>query len=363
MTSQTMLKLLRKAHKWIGLAVLALLLLQAATGLTMVYRWDVARLLDPQGMTSLDRTEHASLDRIAATIGKAFPGLEPSRMRFPDRPGATYFVYLQRSDGETVYASIDAGSASILRSGGLTAFPTEAAFELHHELMAGATGRAIVGSIGVLLFTLLVIGFVLWLPRGGGLRSALSMQLRGSPQRATLDLHRVPGAIAAIPMLMVAATGAFIALQPLLAAPPTAVGGAAPGRARLDSGSLESAVAMARHVYPHNSVREVRFPADGMLWVLFRAPDISARAVHIVRVDPRALQVVEIRAAEKHTALATYLLSFHTGEKFGAAGRATALLSGLMLLSMPVTGALVWLQRRRARMHARRRPQPAVRST
>jgi uncharacterized iron-regulated membrane protein len=357
-----MLKSLRKIHKWLGLAMLALLLLQAATGLMMVYRWDLARLLDPQGMTSMDRTASASLDRIAAAVSTAFPGLEPTRMMFPDRPGATYFVHLRHSDGETSYASVDAGSASILRSGGVSAFPTEAAFELHHELMTGRAGRAIVGVIGVLLFTLLAIGFVLWMPRGGGLRRALSMQLRGSPQRATLDLHRVPGAIVSIPMLLIAATGAFIALQPLLAMPTTAAGKAASGLARLDAGSLENAVAKARNVYPHSTVREVRWPADGTLWVLFRAPEISKRAVHVVRVDPRVAKIIEVRAAEQSTGVATYLLPFHTGEKFGAVGRATTLFSGLMLFAMPLTGALIWLQRRRARMHARRRPHAVERS-
>lgn len=357
-----MLKFLRKLHKWIGLAVLALVLLQAATGMMIAYRWDLARLLDPQGMTSRGIAGLASLDRIAIAVSKTFPNLEPRRMMFPDRADATYFVHLQRSDGAMSYASIDAGSASILRSGGVAAFPTEAAFELHHAMMLGNSGRAIVGLDGLLLFVLLAIGVVLWLPRGGGVRSALRMQLRSSPQRAMLDLHRVPGAIACIPMLMMAMTGTFIALQPLLGARPAA-GAVAPARADSDSGSLERAVALARTVYPENSVREVRWPGDGMLLVLFRAPAVSARAVHIVRVDPAAAKVVEIRAAEQYTVLTTRLLPFHTGEQFGAVGRAVTFLAGFMLLSMPVTGALVWLQRRRARMRARRRPALEERST
>lgn len=355
-----MLKFLRKLHKWIGLAVLALVLLQAATGMMIAYRWDLARLLDPKGMTSRGIAGLASLDRVATAVSKTFPNLEPRRMMFPDRADATYFVHLQRSDGAMSYASIDAGSASILRSGGVAAFPTEAAFELHHAMMLGNSGRAIVGLDGLLLFVLLAIGVVLWLPRGGGVRYALRMQLRSSPQRAMLDLHRVPGAIVCIPMLMMAMTGAFIALQPLLGAR-AAAGAVAPARA--DSGSLERAVALARTVYPENSVREVRWPGDGMLLVLFRAPAVSARAVHIVRVDPAAAKVVEIRAAEQYTVLTTWLLPFHTGEQFGAVGRAVTFLAGFMLLSMPVTGALVWLQRRRARMQARRRPVLGERST
>jgi uncharacterized iron-regulated membrane protein len=349
-----MRKLAYKLHKWIGLTLLALVFVQAMTGIIIAYRWDLARMIDPQGMTSHGYASPATLDGIVAAARGAIEQAEPVRMMFPDRARATYFVHLKRPDGGMFYASIDAGSASVLRAGGLSAFPTELAFEIHHALMAGTAGSVIVGLDGALLCVLLAAGLVLWLPRNGGLGRALRIQLRSSPQRAALDLHRVPGAIALIPMLSIVAAGTFIALQPVLATRAPATEKQTAMTAAAQTWSLEQSVEQARKIYPQNFLREVRWPGDGTVWVLFRAPEVSARAVHIVVVEPSAGRVAEVRPAATHAGPTTYVLPFHTGEEFGAVGRLVTMIVGVVLLSMSVTGLVIWVQRRGARQKMRR---------
>src|SRR5262245_7239001 len=147
-------------HLWIGLALGIYLIVLSVSGSLSVLRPDVHRWFVPRTV-AVEGTRLTG-DALQEAVRRTYPSYEVSNVFERRRPDAPVMVTLQH-DGETVERLFDPYAARDL---GLTYPPITEAIEwvvdLHDNLLAGTTGRAVNG-IGALLFLSLVsTGAILW---------------------------------------------------------------------------------------------------------------------------------------------------------------------------------------------------------
>ncbi len=332
-------------HRWLGLVILLPLLLQTLTGLMLVYKWPLARLLDASGMQRATQHVDSTPGRIVELATGLWSESKIRRLYFPDSAKGTFFLLLQQGDGERYYASMDPGDGRVLREGNIWQFPVEAALQLHFQPLPGWKGNTLVLLTGAGLLALMAAGTVAWWPRKGRWRQSLG--IRGGLRRRLMirQLHRTLGILMLPVFAVIAVTGSLMALE--IALQNTGPGTAGTQRVPepVSGADLDRTIALAQSVVSGARLRDISFP-DGNTKVQFHAPEINQRAVHSVLVGGHPLQVLKYSPAQENTAWWVTLLPIHSGDILSPWGNWIVLGAGFCLLVIGSLGAWLWLPER-----------------
>lgn len=350
---------LRTLHRWIGLSLACLWLVQAGTGVLMVYHWELddALLAAPRQPVSFP------------AIGQRMAALTTERPRskvlslYPTGGGPDRFdIFVLDADGHGDVVRVDgAGHDVITRPSNYDyghAGLINAAVILHQSFFAGHLGRRLLGVSGIFLLGSLAVGIYLaWPPRG---RWRAVLLPRGAPSGVAwwYAWHRAVGAWLAIPALVFLTAGVLLAFDDPLkefldAAParPALVANPAAGTPIGPAAAI--ATALAR--FPGSTFSGMSMPSAEDPWYRVRVKQPGERrrvfgttAVSVAAAGGAVLSVEDARAASWRRAFLDVAYPLHTGEYIGWPGRLVALGSGLLLLASMTLGTLLWWWRRRA---------------
>jgi uncharacterized iron-regulated membrane protein len=352
-----MKRTLRRLHRYLGLTMLALWLVQAGTGVLMTFHWEIgdARVAGREAPTGWPALEQR-MDRLAAE----HPGSEV-RSVYPTAGSPNRFDF---------FVDDASGATDVIRTNGagevLASWPSgrdyarapwiETAVTLHQSLFAGHTGRLLLGASGLVLLSNLLVGLRLAWPAPGEWRRALRPPTRGTATARLYGWHRAVGLWLALPALMVVSAGILLAFDDaveelLSAAPPEPSFAVRAGPAPLGPAR---AVALALGRFPGATFSGLTMPSATQPWyrVRVRQPGELRRVygTTTVYVDPAdgAIDVVnDARAAPWRRRFLDACYPVHTGEAAGAAGRAAVLATALGVITSIVLGGCLWVRRRR----------------
>lgn len=339
------------AHRWLSLGAALFWLLQALTGILIVFHWEIgdAALGDIHRKTDLAAIERR-LDAIAPADGAKTVTTIWTTAGLPDR----YTVYFDEAGG-------DGGKVRIAGDGTVIDVPKPDETTLidflvgfHHDLL-GAWGSWIVSISGLLLCSNLVLGLIAAWPRRGTWRAALVPARRGPAAARLYSWHRAVGLWAVVPALVIAATGTMLKFEDGVG---TALGAESVAMAaNPQTGApvgFAAAAGAALGAIPGSSLTQVAWPEDGDATYRIRllAPGEIRRAYggSIVLVDANdgaVRGVFPIAEAEPARAFMSALFPIHTGEAGGLVGRLLSVAIGLWLVTMIVAGTLLWFKRRK----------------
>ncbi|WP_242127800.1 PepSY-associated TM helix domain-containing protein [Sphingobium sp. Sx8-8] len=342
-----------RIHKYIGLTMAALLLVQALTGILLLYRGPVARTIDPAGMVSHASGPVVSAGTVVTEAEKALPGFAVARLFAPDVEGATYMAEMSDAQGAIRYASIDPAGGKLLRAGSVWAFPVEAALQIHYRLMAGKAGMAVVLLNALGLFAMAVTGLVFWWPRRGPVAKHLAIRWSVAFRLVLRQLHRTVGVVASLLLAFLAVTGMLLIVPELLDGD-----GPAPRHRAVNAAMIDQGLALAQSTFPDSRLRDFRL-TDERLTVNFHAPERNALAVHRVVVTIAAPHIVSATPAEQNRALWMTVLPLHAGNSLGPVGPMLWMVAALALLALSISGPLMWWQARALRRRVPIRKLPA----
>ena len=342
-----------RIHKYVGLTMAALLLVQALTGMLLLYRGPVARLIDSAGMASHGNGPVITAGTAVVEAEKALPGFAVARLFAPDVEGATYVAEMNNAHGAVRYASVDPAGGKVLRAGSIWAFPVEAALQIHYRLMAGKAGMAIVLLNALGLFAMAVTGLIFWWPRRGPIAKHLSIRWSVAFRLVLRQLHRTVGVVMSLVLGFLAVTGLLLVVPDMLDA-----GAPAQRHPAVSAATLDQGLALAQSAFPESALRDVRL-TDERLIVNFHAPERNARAVHRAVVTITAPHIVSATRAEQNGALWITVLPLHAGNSLGAIGPMLWMAAALALLALSISGPVMWWQARALRRRATFRKLPA----
>jgi uncharacterized iron-regulated membrane protein len=349
-------KPLLRAHRWVSLAFLAFWLVQAVTGMLLVFHWE----MDDATVSGARRpVDLAAIERRAAQLAPAGSGVAVSSIwstaGAPDR----FDVSLEgEAPGLSRSVRID-GQGNVLRSrsdderignGGI--FTTLVL--IHQKLLLGDTGSWIVGLSGMLLLSNILLGLTLAWPRRGMWKQSLSPVARGGAAARRYGRHRAIGLWAAIPAALLVSCGIMLVFEGgvsrlLRATPVEAPEIAGPTRI-----GLAQAAATALGRYPGSTLSGVAsFPDEESAVYRIRVlqPGELRRAfgttnIFVSAVDGRIVAEFDALTASPARRFVDSLFALHTGEAGGMLGRLAVLAIGAWLLTMITLGAALWLARR-----------------
>jgi uncharacterized iron-regulated membrane protein len=225
------MNVLRIIHRWVGLVLALIVAAVAVSGGLLLLRGpyeramypSLARPLASSGDAASAAEALASREREAAVVASIEERFRHDggvrTIKFPQEGTSAFHVYL---DDESE-AFIDPTRGDLIARwtwrDSLPAF----LFELHAHLLAENAGKTVNGIGALFMLFLTLTGIILWWPR----KSSAFRLRRSLPRNASsgelLRSHAASGALAAIPVIVFAATGAAIVFYTPVAAALSAV--------------------------------------------------------------------------------------------------------------------------------------------
>jgi uncharacterized iron-regulated membrane protein len=292
------------------------------------------------------------LDAMVKQIALTYPDAQVRRVRFPAAPGEPFVVQVE-TDGKQERLVCDASTGRIL--GTLNAGFTDWMVDLHRNLLAGKTGRKIVGGFGIVLFALAATGMLLWLMGARKWRAWVSVRPQGSSRRFHFELHRVTGLWSYGLLTVIAFTGIGLsypdtfrdALQQMTGGPAAkkAPRVAESGRGTLQT--LDQYVGAGKGAMPDAVPTELRLPETKTAAVdlRFRRPgDLSLSGNHVY-LEPSSGEVLATsREADLPLGARIFaaLSPIHYGEFGGLPIKVIWCFLGMVPSVLFVTGLLTW---------------------
>ncbi|HVZ07617.1 PepSY-associated TM helix domain-containing protein [Rhodopila sp.] len=355
-----MLRLLRRLHRWFGLAIALPVAVQGLTGALLA--------LQPAlpGAGGSDAPPQPASRIVAAAITMAGADARVIRFAAIEGPGEPVTVQLLHQDGSPEIIRLDPVTLEPVAEGWLDRmWPTLRS--LHVAFLAQPYGgRSIGGWFGIGLVALLITGVPIWWPRGGGWKTALTVDTRLRGYRFQRSLHGAVGAWSVVVLFVVAATGVVLAFPATSRGLMGLQGGGPPRQppvrwAQLDPAppDIDKLLAAAVQAVPGARVGQVMLGGRGQPVRIFLAHAGTDGAVGRValQLDPttlRALSIQDPRAAAPADQAYRWMHDLHEGAGLGPVWRLLVGLSGAALVLFAVTGPLMWWMARRRRARVRR---------
>jgi uncharacterized iron-regulated membrane protein len=355
---------LLKVHRWLGLGLALLLLIQGATGVAMVFRDEIEPIVHPELSVS-PSSSRVSMQRLFDTVQAAHPDAAIARAEIPASPDQAILFKLKHNDDQRpILTAIDPYRNRIVRDGGLAAWPVEWLFVVHEQLLAGPVGEYVVGIEGITLLIMSVTGIWFWWPGRGRFAKGFRIVWRGGADVRWRTMHRAAGAAVAPILLVTAITGIMIVwkepLRDLLGASskPTPAVAEQAGRRLLP---LDDLVAKAQVSFGATPLRQIRFSSGGRVVAVYLDSDRTVRADGTAQYyyngyDGSQLGMYVAGELSSSTEFVDWLYTVHTGLWGGWLSRLLLLCGGIVFVGLGITGPWLWYSRRSRRKKTRSMP-------
>jgi uncharacterized iron-regulated membrane protein len=355
----TLRKLASTTHRVLALAIGLLLAVMGLTGAALAFRAELEQAFAPQLHRVIPGERLLTVQQLRDLAGQQRPGTPISTIRLPLSPERSARVIL--ANGEEILVDPYRGQVLGIQHTDRTILGMIEKF--HRELWLGTLGNRTVGLAALVLAALIVTGWILWLPRRWSqLSSRLRLPFGQRGRRLNHDLHNTLGFYSAVPLLMLALTGASftfkenaLAFYGLLTSSASTV--APPPRitpADHAPLALDPSIRAARERFPEAALSAVflpKSPSAPLRIVLKQAGETHPLGKTTVFVDPYRGHVLDVLDPfEAPTAWKLYYTlnyPLHTGELGGTPLRILNMLASLMPAFLLVTGLLIWLPKRR----------------
>ncbi|MBS0373844.1 MAG: PepSY domain-containing protein [Proteobacteria bacterium] len=348
--------LFRRLHRYLGLALLALWLIQAATGVLMVFHWELGDATAPGPSAPAD---WPALERRIDALAAEHPGSRVTSVYPTGGRDGRFDLFVEGADGAGQAVLVDGAGSEIgrWRSGGGLAGTRwlEAAVTLHQTLFAGHRGRLLIGASGLLLLTNLLLGLRLAWPARGQWGRALAFLRRGPATVRLHAWHRTLGLWLALPLLVVAGAGVLLAFDDAVE---DWLVGAEPAPSILAVRSPPAvgpahAVQLALDRFPDAIFSGLTMPSDERPWYRVRLRQrgeirrVFGTTTVLIGLGNGMVEVAnDPRGASWQRRFVDACYPVHTGEAAGLGGRLLALATALGLLTSIVLGGTLWWRRR-----------------
>ncbi|EAZ80803.1 PepSY-associated TM helix domain-containing protein [Algoriphagus machipongonensis] len=363
----TLRKFIAKIHLYLGLITGLLFFIIALSGAIYTWQPEFSRIAFHQEIKP-EEQPFISISDIKNTLEKDFPEGDFRTALYRDKesaievliyvPGTYFHAYINPYSGELIHLQdMNKGWISKLKN-------------LHRNLLLGPPGREIVHWVTLMAMFMLITGLVIWWPaRGKPSKGKFSIKWTASPKKLNYDLHNILGFYATWILIFTIGTGIFWGFEVVRESLKEISGENKITWDKPISTVLENESNRNKYEILNKLIKEYHNTYTGAE-VGINIPHQEDEAIQLSVIRPKAgINAVDFYYHDQYTGeplqgnfqngLAENRSSFskinglvydiHFGSVWGLPGRILACLASLIGASLPITGFLVWWNKRKTK--------------
>jgi uncharacterized iron-regulated membrane protein len=358
-------KVFGKIHLWLGLASGLIVFIVALTGSILVFEEEL-ELLFHRKQLKVEQVlpQRKTYDEMAAIVQAEFPGKKIKGFNVYPDPERSVLFSIGKDKEELWLVGINQYTGKILGyQNQRTRFFTTV-LQLHRYLLMGKTGKAITGVSCLVFITLLISGLIIWWPATkAAIKQRFRIKWKAKFKRVNWDFHAVFGFYSFIFLLVIAATGLvwsypwvnkmiFVLSDGKPQVKYKAPANISPGNAS-SAGIFEKVVAETNRQLVYKGELRVSIPPEDSVSINVFKENKETRLANVASAawfDRRSGEVLRVRPYEKESAgmkVRRLIYPIHTGSLYGWPTKIVAFVVTLFAASLPVTGTMIWLGRKK----------------
>ena len=356
----TVKKLIRQLHLILGLTSGLVVFIVSLAGAVLAFEEEGREAFQHE----FYHVPHAGTGRLPFkqlqdTLKAHYPKARVTSIRFKETPDAAIIFFNKKESA----VSIDPYTGTILGVRDLNRDFFTVVLTLHTHLLLGEVGAAIIKANVLIFFLMCISGLILWWPKQRRFfKQAATINFKTKNwKRLNWDLHSVLGFYAVLVLLLISLTGMFFVYDSVKNTAAFVTGSPGPKKEKLkvEAGDKKTFnVDKAYHYMISNypgAIETFITPATtktDALRVQMRYPYSIVRQQNSVYFDPYTGAVIRadlFRNYNGYDQVAASNYNLHTGRfrLIGVGSKVIYFLSALIAASLPVTGLMIWLGKRK----------------
>ncbi len=386
-------------HLWLGLASGIVVIFVSLTGCIFVFEEEIRnvtqkefRFVKPESRAQINANE------AVAVVNRQFPDKRIDQIQLFSQPDRAIIVKLadrnatedhrplKKEKGEVeeeeyekakTVVSLNPYSGKVLGPWNMESDFLHYVEKMHKTLLLGETGKWIIKFNIVIFLAMLLSGLVLWFPlKRNQVKNAFKMKFDAKWQRINYDFHNVFGFYFVLPLLLVTFTGIWWAVKPSQKLVYAILGEGKKVEKKMVSNFQSisnpgfrvdmkiSPAKVFQSVLAQNkgwNEAHINYPKNkkDVIKLNFRYPYQIVRKQNVLEFDQYSGQLLRSEYFRDYTAADKVKhanRSLHTGQAFGLLGKIMMFLASLFSATLPVTGFLIWYQKKNKKPAARKVP-------
>jgi uncharacterized iron-regulated membrane protein len=375
-------KVIGKVHLWLGLASGLVVVIVAITGCLYAFQAEIQHMTQPYRFTEAQEKPYLPPSQLKAIAEKALPGKHIHSMLYGSKTSAAEATFYN-ADPEYYYAVyLNPYTGEVLKVKDMNAGFFRIVLDGHYYLwLPPAVGQPIVAVSTLVFVVMMITGLILWWPKNKGARKQrFSVKWNARWRRVNYDLHNVFGFYMTWVVIFIALTGLVWGFQWFAKAAYWSMGGE---KSMLYEEPLSDTThTTALYQQPVDIIWDkLNREAKNAETIEMHFPETPAAAIS-ANTNPDAdtywqtdyryfdqytlkeLSAAHVWGSYKDAKVADKVMRMnydvHTGAVLGLPGKFLAFFASLIAASLPVTGFMIWLGRKRKKVAGRKLPVAGV---
>lgn len=345
-------------HLWLGLATGLVVFIVSITGCLYVFEEEIRDFIEKDKLyVPLQQKPFIGIAAIIENFENVSKNAKVTSIRINNsRPDATVLV----AGGKKKEFYFNPYTAALVRKAKPDWLDIDE--DLHRTLLLGEPGKFIMNWSVVIFVIMLISGWILWFPNQMRLlKQSLTIKWNASFKRVNYDLHNVLGFYASGILIVIALSGLYFAFDSVKTGATFLTGSklTKPLKVAVSAESFSQdslpqkydqlyTAALTQYPGAKETALSVRKTGELRLRIIY--PSEWFRKQNVFYFDPATLQMSKYKLY-KDFKLADKLESsnydIHTGQLFGLFGKIVAFTAALISASLPVTGLIIWLKKKK----------------
>lgn len=377
-------------HFYLGLWIGAFLVILGLTGSILVFFIEIDEWLNPELLTvSVPKYTVEAGEPVVYQMDKIIHAAEKvsaqnstiTTLYGPRNNEGVFAIYADQESGDWQRIFVDPYRATVtgVRSYGenewIPDYLIDFIFQLHFSLLLGTNGITLVAIFAILLMISLITGLILWWPKAGQWRKALTIKRNAGAIRLNFDLHKTFSFYFCVILGAMLLSGVYMNLnEPFVWVTQQFSPATRGSQHQLVSTPseemvpirIEHAWAIAVAHFPDGELKSITAPdSDTGVYVVTQRniPGLSAFwSERYIAIDQYSGGILDVRAPDARRSAGETFLDWqwplHSGNAFGWLGRILVFLCGLACPIIYFTGVIRWIQKRRIQKTKGDKAQP-----
>lgn len=365
--NKTLKKNIGKLHLWLGLTSGLIVFIVALTGSLLVFEEEIDSFINPEFYkVSNIGTKKMAVDLYIKDIKQKYGMKELDRIQTFEDPERTVIITGSATHKKDLIFSVDPYTGKVLGT-----VPQKSRFfsiilDLHRHLILGKTGKFITGSSCLIFIFMLLSGLVLWWPKKiKNLKQRLTIKWGSSFKRINWDFHSTFGFYTFLFLLIISLTGLtwsfkwfesgiYLLADGTTKKPSAKVENPTKIDPQLDKTYFfQNILSKTDSIYKYKGDTQIRLPSDTINSIMViklnlekSIPNISSM-VYFDTYTGKSLKVKPYESFSNGEKIRRLIYPIHTGSIYGYPTKILAFIVCLFALTLPITGLIIWLGRKK----------------